>query len=144
VKYIYSGEIIKCYELGDFVYFDVFGLKIPIPKDYWGYFKQELSEINITDSIEANITNLKNQIELESNIGSNLYSYSLQSVDQPKKVIKLLSRKRHVIDDEETVIAHFKKYGVECLVIWDYELEHPLSIAAKWKYFLKFGNLVQA
>jgi hypothetical protein len=144
VKYIYSGEIIKCYSTEDFVYFDVMGLKIPIPKNYWEYFKKEISEINITDSIESNIQNLKTQMELELSIGSSLYTYSLQSVDQPKKVIKLLSRKLHNVTDEEVVISHFKKHGVECLVLWDYELDNPLSVAAKWKYFMKFGNIVQA
>ena len=38
-------------------------------------------------------------------------------------------------------IRHYKKYGFDCLVIWDYDLKNPIEVVKKVKNFINVQNI---
>ena len=60
------------------------------------------------------------------------------NINGKKKVIETNGSYWHEKSEEEIRIANFKKYGYDCLVIWDYELEDKRAVVNR---ILGFHNL---
>jgi len=52
-------------------------------------------------------------------IGRKIPDYT--NINGKKSVIEVFGRYWHSEDEVEPLIAHYKKYGYDCLVLWDYE-----------------------
>ncbi len=57
------------------------------------------------------------------------------NVNGEKKVIELYGDYWHRNDNPQDRIDHFKKYGFDCLVIWERELKNKDSLLIKLKEF---------
>jgi len=52
-----------------------------------------------------------------------------------KQVIEFLGTHWHPLFDEARKVEHYKKYGFDCLIIWEDELANPDKVAIKTKRF---------